>query len=428
MKILREKSKNNQLFCPCGCGSNLILVAGDQMIREQHFRLKNGEYNSECKAVTEGEQSVNSKIVLKCWLDDKLNDYDIESRVPIRAVDDIDRKYEFTFLSKKRSIAISYCYERANLSEEKFDVLEENNKNIKVIYVVGYLSIDFGGQYPEHLMKVQARQGYCLQLFAENTDYYKAKLNAILYLQDLDGFWREVVFAENLLCEYDIDDLGNVLYDGTRLGDLAETAKNLFYARLESERLRGKQELKRREEERKRLLEEEEKQRREYQKQQEEREKIKQRQREETEKKKQIEKEQRQEEVKQKEEFNKQVYELDFAQQDTPIRDADGKRLVQCKYCGKKARESEFDSYGGRGTVNLGTCYECSKNNLKANIIIKTKTSEECKKYDSNRCPECGKGQLREKMGLYGRFIGCSNYPKCKYTRKIEKETSKPQQ
>ncbi|MCD8325475.1 MAG: hypothetical protein LUC90_01975 [Lachnospiraceae bacterium] len=27
---LRIKSRNNQLFCPCGCGSNLILVAGDQ--------------------------------------------------------------------------------------------------------------------------------------------------------------------------------------------------------------------------------------------------------------------------------------------------------------------------------------------------------------------------------------------------------------
>ena len=30
LRGLREKSRRNQLFCPCGCGSNLILVAGEQ--------------------------------------------------------------------------------------------------------------------------------------------------------------------------------------------------------------------------------------------------------------------------------------------------------------------------------------------------------------------------------------------------------------
>ncbi|MDO4719945.1 MAG: hypothetical protein Q4A78_04725 [Peptostreptococcaceae bacterium] len=42
LKELREKSRNNELFCPCGCGMNLILVAGDKRIREQHFREKKG--------------------------------------------------------------------------------------------------------------------------------------------------------------------------------------------------------------------------------------------------------------------------------------------------------------------------------------------------------------------------------------------------
>ena len=44
--------------------------------------------------------------------------------------------------------------------------------------------------------------------------------------------------------------------------------------------------------------------------------------------------------------------------------------------------------------------------NIKNNIINK----------DNNKCPKCG-GQLVERTGKYGRFIGCSNYPKCKYTR-----------
>lgn len=45
--------------------------------------------------------------------------------------------------------------------------------------------------------------------------------------------------------------------------------------------------------------------------------------------------------------------------------------------------------------------------NIKENIIDK----------DSNKCPKCG-GILVERNGKYGQFIGCSNYPKCRYTRK----------
>jgi len=33
----------------------------------------------------------------------------------------------------------------------------------------------------------------------------------------------------------------------------------------------------------------------------------------------------------------------------------------------------------------------------------------------SSRCPECG-GDLVERSGKFGKFLGCSNYPKCKYT------------
>jgi restriction system protein len=33
------------------------------------------------------------------------------------------------------------------------------------------------------------------------------------------------------------------------------------------------------------------------------------------------------------------------------------------------------------------------------------------------RCPRCG-GELVERMGKYGKFHGCSNFPKCKFTTK----------
>ncbi len=38
---------------------------------------------------------------------------------------------------------------------------------------------------------------------------------------------------------------------------------------------------------------------------------------------------------------------------------------------------------------------------------------------DPRRCPNCGTGQLSLKLGKFGAFIGCSNYPECKYTMQL---------
>ena len=38
---------------------------------------------------------------------------------------------------------------------------------------------------------------------------------------------------------------------------------------------------------------------------------------------------------------------------------------------------------------------------------------------DPRVCPECGKGKLSIKLGKFGAFIGCSNYPECKYTKPL---------
>ncbi|MEH3119768.1 MAG: type I DNA topoisomerase [Methylorubrum populi] len=38
---------------------------------------------------------------------------------------------------------------------------------------------------------------------------------------------------------------------------------------------------------------------------------------------------------------------------------------------------------------------------------------------DPRACPTCGSGQLSLKLGKFGAFIGCSNYPECKYTRQL---------
>ncbi len=38
---------------------------------------------------------------------------------------------------------------------------------------------------------------------------------------------------------------------------------------------------------------------------------------------------------------------------------------------------------------------------------------------DPRVCPECGNGRLSIKLGKFGAFIGCSNYPECKYTKPL---------
>ncbi len=38
---------------------------------------------------------------------------------------------------------------------------------------------------------------------------------------------------------------------------------------------------------------------------------------------------------------------------------------------------------------------------------------------DPRLCPECKKGLLSVKLGKFGAFLGCSNYPECKYTKPL---------
>lgn len=414
LKELRVKSQNNELFCPCGCGSNLILVAGDKNLREQHFRLKDGAHNQECNVITEGKVSLDSKIVLKCWLDDKLKVTDVASRVLIQDIDDINRKYEFSFLSRAKKIALSYCHERVNLSNEKMELLESNSQGIHIIYIVDFMNGGSEGQYPEGLIKIQDKQGYCLLLHVDDTDYSSARMEAVFYAKNFDGLWQEVSFADGKLSEFSIDNYGKVLFDGNTLDAMKLVTEVQFNQNIEAEEIR--------------FAEEEERKREERRKQKEEAEKERIRQAEETakgrielEEKRRLEEEQRQTEIRRREEDYRSNIETGFTQQETQVIDAEGNRWIKCEFCGKIAKDDEFTSYGGVGHINLGTCKECSANNpdvkLKLEEKIAVARSESKSKYDTNNCPECG-GQLLKRSGPYGRFMGCSNYPACSYKRK----------
>ncbi|MDB5570041.1 MAG: topoisomerase, partial [Hyphomicrobiales bacterium] len=43
---------------------------------------------------------------------------------------------------------------------------------------------------------------------------------------------------------------------------------------------------------------------------------------------------------------------------------------------------------------------------------------------DPRACPSCGAGQLSLKLGKFGAFVGCSNYPECRYTRTLSQQAT----
>ena len=51
-------------------------------------------------------------------------------------------------------------------------------------------------------------------------------------------------------------------------------------------------------------------------------------------------------------------------------------------------------------------------------VKLANKENEIIENKETDICPKCG-GMLREENGKFGKFIGCSNYPKCRFTKKI---------
>ncbi|MBK8838425.1 MAG: type I DNA topoisomerase [Hyphomonadaceae bacterium] len=52
-----------------------------------------------------------------------------------------------------------------------------------------------------------------------------------------------------------------------------------------------------------------------------------------------------------------------------------------------------------------------------APYLFPKKIDADGKEVDARICPTCGTGQLSLKLGKFGAFVGCSNYPECRFTR-----------
>ena len=438
LKELRAKSQHNELFCPCGCGSNLILVAGDRMLREQHFRLKDGKGNERCHYIQEGEVSIYSKIVLKCWLDEILKADDLEARVPICDIEDSKRKYEFTFLSREKKVGLSYSHERINRNEEKLKLLQQNSTGIRVLYIDDIENLETEGQYPEYLMKVQERQGYLLLLSLgeeKESDYYAATLKAVWYLQDIDGLWKPLLLANGPLSHFHLGEDGELFFEEKPIKSLLERVKRWVEKRkaeaeakrkAEEERKRAEEEERRKAEEERQKAEEElreaaEKRRLEelarIQEREEARRREEEKRREENRKRQEEARRKREEEARERLRQEALSMEEECNQNDHQARDAWGNRWVKCEYCGKVAMESDFRSYGGPGRINLGVCRDCAPTHPVTPVSV---VNPAPRTFTPGTCPLCGK-PLRERHGPYGPFLGCSGYPQCRYVQRTRR-------
>lgn len=79
-----------------------------------------------------------------------------------------------------------------------------------------------------------------------------------------------------------------------------------------------------------------------------------------------------------------------------------------------KFKRNELDVIVNKITkANINT-----KENRKQHVqAIRTNIEIETQKVQASICPKCN-GTLVRRNGKYGMFWGCSNYPKCKYTKK----------
>ena len=107
-------------------------------------------------------------------------------------------------------------------------------------------------------MRLQKIQKYCLLLSVQEMDYDSARMEAVFYDKNLDGFWEEVSFAEAPLKDFSINDELEVALADKTLDELFSEAKEKNKKQKEKEARNREKERKRQEEELHRLKLEEE--------------------------------------------------------------------------------------------------------------------------------------------------------------------------
>ena len=115
----------------------------------------------------------------------------------------------------------------------------------------------------------------------------------------------------------------------------------------------------------------------------------------------------------QREEKDRQMIEEQIRIPGRQVIDSRGRKWIQCEICGKIAEEKEFWSY----QWNRGKCKECGTSQLESTTEEKLSHEKKIVRKD-DECPWCGE-KLVKRNGKNGPFLGCSSYPRCRYTRSV---------
>ncbi len=97
--------------------------------------------------------------------------------------------------------------------------------------------------------------------------------------------------------------------------------------------------------------------------------------------------------------------------------------VTQMEKTGQKCEKCGSDMVIKMG--RYGKFVACSNFPTCKNILKDGKPKEEPEKT-GEKCDKCGEGEMVIRTGKFGKFIACSNYPKCRNTKKIE-QTEKPE-
>lgn len=244
VELFRRLGREKKLFCPCGCGENVVLVAGPKAVRRQHFRLLGDKNGHRCEYEEESELSIASKGALKCWLENSAlaECPQVRYRVPLCEVEDSNRRFELTFYEQVSDFGIVYARLDSAIATRKIELVDEF-VHTKVLVVAAEFNEDTDGQYPEYMIRIQRLQGYCAYLIMdEETPYEDIEMEISFYEKNYRGSWDLIPVICAPLSTYTLDQNNELLFNGNRIRTLVETEQANYQVKQKQELDRIKRE------------------------------------------------------------------------------------------------------------------------------------------------------------------------------------------
>lgn len=245
---VRKASQEHRLFCTCGCGSCLQLVAGEKSITTRRFFRNYADFTNNTCCYDESFVTQKSKILLRTWLNQILN-IGLLNDIAIADINKGNRKYELTYYSQEYDFGLVYANEAKNIAYEKIQELDEY-KEMNIMYISDVHNKIQSGQLPLHQIDIQDKQGFCIFLQIENAEKDEfmlsdARLICTYYIkQHIDnGVWVGLPILEDSILEFSVSPKGKLLYKNVEVNIYKEQVRE-NYIKKEKDR-QHKEELER---------------------------------------------------------------------------------------------------------------------------------------------------------------------------------------